>query len=166
MTRDRGKYSRFDPAAVYAALDDARASRGATWAAIAREAGVSSSTIQRLHSGGALEADGVLQLVHWLGRRVESFVPGLESQHHAPSERRDRPVGIMRCNTPAIYEALEARRAERGATWRQIADDVGGVSPSSLTRLRAGGRIELSLVMRIADWLDVPIDRLVRVVAQ
>jgi hypothetical protein len=40
---------------------------------LSREIGVSASTIQRLKLGGRLEVDGVLTMVGWLKRTVESF---------------------------------------------------------------------------------------------
>jgi len=64
---------RFDPKALYAALDAERRSRGATWKEVARETGVSASTISRTRHGGRMEVDGVLALVGWLGVPVETF---------------------------------------------------------------------------------------------
>ena len=64
---------RFDPQALYAALDAERATRGVTWKQIALETGVSSSTITRTKQGGRMEVDGVLALVGWLGVPVETF---------------------------------------------------------------------------------------------
>ena len=37
---------------------------------------VSSSTVARLRTGHIAEADGVLQMLRWLGRAPESFVQG------------------------------------------------------------------------------------------
>lgn len=65
---------RFDPRALYEALDRRRLARGLTWAQIAREIGVSASTISGTRNGGRLEVDGMLAMVSWLGRPVEDFV--------------------------------------------------------------------------------------------
>ena len=65
---------RFDPKALYAALDTQRLERGLTWAQIAGEIGVSASTITGTRNGGRLEVDGMLAMVSWLGRPVEDFV--------------------------------------------------------------------------------------------
>jgi transcriptional regulator with XRE-family HTH domain len=65
---------RFDTGALYAALDRQRVERGLTWAQVAAEIGVSAATIQRTKSGGRMEIDGMLAMVHWLGEPVETFV--------------------------------------------------------------------------------------------
>src|SRR4051812_21369707 len=75
----------FDLAALYDALDAQRRARGLTWAAATREincfstAGhpMSASTITGVKSRAIVEGDGVLQMLLWLGRSPESFVPGI-----------------------------------------------------------------------------------------
>ncbi len=64
---------RFDPKALYAALDSERQSRGVSWKQVAADTGVSASTIARTRQGGRMEVDGVLALVGWLGVPVERF---------------------------------------------------------------------------------------------
>ncbi|HKS96419.1 MAG TPA: helix-turn-helix transcriptional regulator [Terriglobia bacterium] len=67
---------RFDSAALFAALDAQRRSRGMTWSEAAAEIGVSASTLTRTRRGGRMEVDGMLAMVRWLGRTVESFIFG------------------------------------------------------------------------------------------
>ena len=78
----------FDLRALYAALDERRQAQGLTWAQVTRAlstAGavsarpVASSTIAGLRTKAQAEADGVLQMLRWLGRAPESFVPGVPS---------------------------------------------------------------------------------------
>jgi transcriptional regulator with XRE-family HTH domain len=64
---------RFDARALYEALDEQRRSRGMSWQEVAREIGVSASTLIRTRRGGRMEADGMLAMVRWLGRTAESF---------------------------------------------------------------------------------------------
>jgi len=64
---------RFDGEALYAALDSQRCSRGMSWRQVALEVGVSVSTLTHTKQGGRLEVDGMLAMVRWLGRTVESF---------------------------------------------------------------------------------------------
>ncbi|HEX3557014.1 MAG TPA: helix-turn-helix transcriptional regulator [Thermoanaerobaculia bacterium] len=64
---------RFDPKALYRALDERRRARGMSWQQLAAEVGVSASTITRMRNGGRMEVDGMLAMVSWLGATVESF---------------------------------------------------------------------------------------------
>ena len=65
---------RFDPKALYQALDEKRKSREMSWREVAREIGVSVSTIRRTQIGGRMEVDGMLAMVTWLDVSVEDFV--------------------------------------------------------------------------------------------
>ena len=65
---------RFDPKALYLALEEPRVARGLSWQDVARATGVSAATITRTRTGGRMEVDGMLALVGWLGVPVETFV--------------------------------------------------------------------------------------------
>ena len=65
---------RFDAASLFAALDQRRSARAMTWEQVAREIGVSASTIKRTQAGGRMEVDGMLAMVGWLGVPVETVV--------------------------------------------------------------------------------------------
>jgi len=65
---------RFDARALNQALDQQRRERALSWDAVAREIGVSKSTILRTKSAGRMAVDGVLAMVAWLGVPVERFV--------------------------------------------------------------------------------------------
>jgi hypothetical protein len=110
-----------------------------------------------------LEGDGVLQMLRWLGRAPEDFVPG-----HPPSAPGAAfPVvtrgRILRFDVPAIYAAIDARRMQRGITWKQVASEIGGLSAAGLTRMADGGRTAFPHVIRIARWLRRPVVSLTRV---
>ncbi len=70
---ESARAGRFDAQALYAALDAQRQSRGLSWQAAALEIGISPSTLTRTRLGGRMEVDGMLAMVRWLGRTVESF---------------------------------------------------------------------------------------------
>lgn len=155
----------FDLRALYAALDEQRRSRDLSWASVAREVNgdrtglpgpraVAVSTITGLRTKAFVEGDGVLQMLLWLGRTPESFVPGAESAGAALS--RVEPSKILRWDTPAIYAALDAKRTAESLTWSEAANRVGGVTAAGLTRLAKGGRIAFPQVMRIVRWLGKP----------
>ncbi len=65
---------RFNAYALYEAMDARRRSRGLSWAQVGAELGISSSTLTRTKRGGRMEVDGMLAMVRWVGRTVESFV--------------------------------------------------------------------------------------------
>jgi transcriptional regulator with XRE-family HTH domain len=165
VTNERA--AEFDVDALAAALDAERRARGLTWAQLGRAIGeVSASTLSGLRERGTVEGDGVLQMLRWLGRTPESFLRGAASA----SEARDDaalpaapPSGVLRFDARAIHDALEARRAERGMTWQQVAAASGVGSAATLTRLREGGRVAFPQVMRVFAWLGQPAARFVRV---
>jgi transcriptional regulator with XRE-family HTH domain len=64
---------RFDSKALYQALAERRTSLGMSWKQVADEIGVSAATLMRTRQGGRMEVDGILAMVGWLGRTVESF---------------------------------------------------------------------------------------------
>ena len=68
---------------------------------------------------------------------------------------------MPRFDAKALYLALDAQRAARGLTWRQVASEVG-VSASTLTRTRAGGRMEVDGMLAMVSWLRVPVETFVR----
>jgi hypothetical protein len=69
---------------------------------------------------------------------------------------RVAPGQTLRFDAGAMHAALDARRAERGMTWKQVAEEIGGFNASSLTRLSKGGRVGFPRVMRIFTWLERP----------
>jgi transcriptional regulator with XRE-family HTH domain len=58
---------RLDCDALYVALDRQRRQRRIQWRQIAREAGVSPSTLTRVGQGRRPDADGLARLLVWLG---------------------------------------------------------------------------------------------------
>ncbi len=158
----------FSVAALYAALDAQREARGVNWQQVSREISarfdrgpakpVSASTLRGLCTRVAVEGDGVLQMLLWLDRTPESFVAdsnGVDMNEDA-ALRRLESHQILRFDAKALYEALDAQRAERALTWAQIAAAIGGVNAAGLTRLVNGGRVAFPNVMRITRWLGRP----------
>jgi hypothetical protein len=66
-------------------------------------------------------------------------------------------------NLRALFDALDAQRAERALTWAALAREVGGVTPSMLSALAKGGRVSVPSVMRVVRWLDRPATEFTRV---
>jgi hypothetical protein len=147
--RMRAPGARFDFAALYQALDEQRCRRGISWQHVAREMGVSATTLVRTSRGGPMEGDGILAMLRWLGRTFSDFTPG-------PAGRvlRASPVGAFhRFDARAIHAALDQRRRARGMTWTQVAAEIHGARASMLTRMAKGGRVGVPLVVELAIWL-------------
>jgi hypothetical protein len=87
----------FSIAALHGALDAQRKARGLSSEGLTREINaqfadsrarpLSSSTVSGLRTKSFVEADGVLQMLRWLGQTAESFVPGL-ADGRQPARRR------------------------------------------------------------------------------
>jgi hypothetical protein len=158
-------HSDFDLKALYDALDEQRRSRELSWSAVTREINrfkteghpIATSSITGFKNKAVAEGDGILQMLLWLRRTPESFVPGFPE---ADAERfRLREVGkdqTLRWDTTTLHSALNDQRQARGMTWKQVALEVGGFTPGMLTNLAKGGRIGFPGVMRIVRWLGQP----------
>lgn len=149
----------FSLAALYAALDAQRQARGLTWAEATRqisrlsERTIASSTITGLRTRAVAEADGVLQMLLWLKRSPESFVPGHpDAGTELPAVT---PPDVLRFDTRSLHAALNAQRLDRKMTWAQVAQEIG-VAASQLAHLASGGRTGFPGVMRIVRWLGRP----------
>lgn len=94
-----------------------------------------------------METDGILALVRWVEGVPEDFIQGPKA---APPER---PFCPGRFNCKALFQALDQHRRSRGMTWRELAREIGNVSPSMLTRLSKGGRIEVNVMVALVGYL-------------
>jgi len=153
----------FDLQALYRALDERRLQREMTWAALAKEVNrhrttgspIAQSTITGLEHRASAEGDGVLQVLLWLGRTPESFVPGVDDTH---AERFRLPAltrgQILRWDTRALFAALNIRRQHQDLSWAHVASELRGFTPGMLTNLAQGGRIGFPRVMRLVAWLE------------
>jgi len=155
----------FNLRALYDAMDDLRRERGLSWAAVASEVNrfrtirrpIGVSTITSLREKSAGEGDGILQMLLWLHRPPESFVPDIAEADSKQFRLPDLTRGqILRWDTQALFLALNAGRLERQLAWRDVAREVRGFTPGMLTNLSRGGRIGFPRVMRLVRWLGRP----------
>lgn len=127
---------------------------------------INSSTIRGLKSKRyGVEGDGVLQMLLWLDRSPESFVPNHPGASH-PSARLPHVEApqILRFDVPLIYSKLDALRISRGLTWAQVATEIGGVcSAESLRSMHGQVRTSFPQVVRLARWLRCPVAGLTRI---
>ncbi len=77
---------RLDTDALYAALDAQRKAGKLSWRQLAKEVGVSPSTMTRLANGQRPDVDAFAALVHWLGQPADVF---LIADDEAPREEPD-----------------------------------------------------------------------------
>lgn len=152
---------------MYSAIDAQRTVRGLTWRQVMQEINVrtdrvsihpiSSSTVASLRTKAVAEGDGVLQMLRWLNRTPESFIPGYPTD----AETLKLPVipsdKVLRFDTVKLHAALNALRIERRLTWQQVALEVRGMSAASLTHLKKGGRTGFPFVTRMSRWLGRPV---------
>ena len=149
----------FDIDLLYAELDQKRQSQGLTWAGVAKEierryTKVSASTIKGIRGKQFVEGDGVLQMLLWLGRSPECFVPGLKvGRKHRLTHPKN---AVLRFDVKEIYRRLDAKRMDEALAWKEVANQIGGFSAGALKRFEKGGRTAFPGVMRIARWLGVP----------
>jgi transcriptional regulator with XRE-family HTH domain len=68
---------------------------------------------------------------------------------------------MRRFSSKALYEALHKPRIARDLTWREVADQIG-VSVTTITRLKNGGRMEVDGMLAMVGWLRVPVETFVR----
>ena len=131
-------------------MDDQRRPRALSWAAVTREINhfitdghpVASSTLTGVKANAVAEGDGILQMLLWLRRTPESFVPGFPDADAVRFQLPEPPDGqILRWDARALHAALNAKRLAAGMTWQDIANEVGGFSPRMLTNLAKGGRV-------------------------
>jgi hypothetical protein len=156
----------FSLRALYAALDAERRRRGLSWSTATREINgqsgrcvghrLSASTVTGTRTRAIAEGDGILQMLRWLNRTPESFVPGSQASEDVGAQLPDVPSHqILRFDTRKLHAALMAQRVERNLTWAQVAQEVG-IGVSSLTHLSRGGRTAFPQVMRVVGWLAKP----------
>ena len=99
------KADRFDFEAFYSALDSVRQSKRLTWRQVAREAGVSVSSLTRMAQGSRPDIDTVASLATWAALDASSFFPH-------PTEQQPLAMAAAYLHrdpmlTPAAAAALE-----------------------------------------------------------
>lgn len=170
----RRRLAVFDMRELYSALDDARSSRGLSWVQATAEinrpfAGTPSipitvGTLRGIPNKSSVTSAVVLQVLSWLGRTPESF---LRTENRAAVSGEALPESgprhILRFDTRAMHAAIDAERASRGLTWKQVASELPGFTESMVRNLANGPLIGFPRVMLLTQWLGVPAASFVRV---
>ena len=160
----------FDCGALYNALDEQRTARGLGWyeladllweqsadlnAERADDHPLCGGAVQRLRVRDSTSCQYALFMLRWLGMAPEEFLLGPTvdvgdaSLPEAGADRR------LRWDLPQLHAALDQQRQERALTWARLGRELG-CSPSRLTNLRTARMAEMSLVLRVTQWLGRP----------
>jgi hypothetical protein len=169
----------FDVSALYAALDEKRASLGLSWTGVARQIWelsselnerrpsdhpISPSTLTNMAKKPQISCQHALFMLRWLDRTPESFLVGSGSESRSGSaggnERFALPVTgpdrRLRWALKRLYAAMDEKRRQDGLTWAGLAA-VLGCTPSQLTGLRtAKFATGMDQAMRIVQWIGRP----------
>jgi transcriptional regulator with XRE-family HTH domain len=76
--------ARLDVGALYTALDRERAARKLSWRTLAKEVGISPSTLSRMANGHRPDVDAFAALTTWMGTSPRDYVVG-QSDSPAPT---------------------------------------------------------------------------------
>ena len=160
----------FDCGALFDALDVERRERDLGWYELADELWEQSSdlnaersgdhplcggAVQRLRERDATSCQYALFMLRWLDRPPEDFLAGPVLD---VGDVRLPEVGVdsrLRWDLNQLHTALNERRQQQRLTWAQLADQLDCTS-SRLTNLRSARLADMSLVMRITQWLGQP----------
>jgi hypothetical protein len=160
----------FDCGALFDALDVERRERDLGWYELADELWEQSSdlnaersgdhplcggAVQRLRERDATSCQYALFMLRWLDRAPEDFLAGPVLD---VGDVRLPEVGVdsrLRWDLNQLHTALNERRQQQRLTWAQLADQLDCTS-SRLTNLRSARLADMSLVMRITQWLGQP----------
>jgi transcriptional regulator with XRE-family HTH domain len=92
-----------DVVGLHAALDAAREGRGWSWRQLARELGLSASTMSRLANGQKPDVDAFAVMVSWLGADANTFI--ITEEEARERAERDEPDLVAQ-----LAPLLRARR--------------------------------------------------------
>lgn len=171
------QFSIFDMHALQAALDTKRRALGLSWAEAAVEINhpfegtpsipISVGTLRGMTAKRSVTSAVVLQVLAWLGRTPESFLSPPREACLEPGEDERLPdagpAHVLRLDTRALYEAVNAQRVERGLTWKQVAREIPVFTENMLTNLAGGPLIGFPRVMFLTQWVGRPAAAFVRV---
>lgn len=117
----------FDAEAFYASLDSQRQSRGINWRQVAKESGVSASTLTRIAQGRRPDVDSMAALLAWSGLDADSFVI---RDREVRAEPLAQITAYLRADPQLSPEAASALEAVLKAAYDKLRNmkvaDLGG----------------------------------------
>ena len=152
----------FDVAAFRAAVDAERTRRGLSWVELGKQVGI--PTVREMGANGYMQADAVVLVLQWLGRRCDEFVVRPNGRRAPWAEREPLPAPpplFARFDTIKLHAALDRMRVARGLTWNEVAAEIGAM-PGQLARFTKGGRTGADLMVAGAEWAGEPVEALLQ----
>jgi hypothetical protein len=111
---------------------------------------------------GATSCQHALFMLHWLDRVPESFLAGATTIRPDATLPECGPDRRLRWSLKKLYAALDEHRHAEALTWAQTAKVLRCTS-NQLTGLRtARYATNMTLAMRITQWVDQPAAAFVR----
>ncbi len=110
-----------DVEALYAALDARRKSKKLSWRDLAKEAGVSPSTLTRMAQGKRPDVDGFAALVRWLGVSADQYLTGTPT---TGAQKKADPMAMfstfLRANKELDQKSVKFLEEVMQAAWRSL----------------------------------------------
>lgn len=108
----------FDGDSFYAALDAQRQARGINWKKVAKESGVSASTLTRMSQGRRPDVDSMAALMKWSGLAPESFIR--DNDNNPNAEPLAQITALLRADRNLSREGAIAMEALLKATYERL----------------------------------------------
>jgi transcriptional regulator with XRE-family HTH domain len=112
----------FDAAGFYAALDSQRQSRRLNWKQVAREAGISASTLTRIAQGKRPDVDSLAALLAWSGLKADLFVVA-DERAPARADPLAQITAYLRADPHLKPEAAAALEAVLKVAYEKLRQD-------------------------------------------
>lgn len=159
----------FDCGALFGALDERRQAEGLGWYDLASQLWEQSTELNAARNdhplcGGAVKRLGqreatscqyALFMLRWLDQPPEDFLTGPTVDVGDTALPAAGPDSRLRWDLTQLHAELDTERRKRQLTWAELARELG-CTPSRLTNLRTARLADMSLVMRVAQWLGRP----------
>jgi transcriptional regulator with XRE-family HTH domain len=111
----------FDAEAFYAALDLQRTDKRLTWKDVAKEAGISASTLTRMKQGKRPDVDSMAALAAWGGLDLDDYVVGDDRGEAAPLPKIS---ALLRSDPNLSKESATAIEEMLRATYERLRQDA------------------------------------------
>jgi len=105
----------FNAELFYQALDEARKRRGLQWRQVAKEAGISASTLTRMSQGSRPDVDGLTALLKWSDLKIDPYID--KPPEKQPDAYINTAVSYLRADPTLDHKQAEALAALIRSAW-------------------------------------------------